>query len=282
MLHLTSNQNNTLIIIILAIFSYQVYNKNLTSIFEGASSASGTFYDNDFDQEKLDKIAEKKASVLATVNDLNDIEQNLIDELMELQRQGNDEDVNVDEVKEKTNEIIVKITGIGNQKKASYQGLVDDLNSLSDKYGQTRQELVNQEASKKMIKGYLEDIEKNNNIYKNELSEKQKKTEINTYYSKRYRNITILMKSLIFYIAIFVVILVLSNYNIIGEMVQNISMAVIGAITIIHLGKKFVDFYFRNTIHFDEYDWPFNKNRGNNDGGDPINVGKKKKNKGEA
>ena len=65
-------------------------------------------------------------------------------------------------------------------------------------------------------------------------------------------------------------------------MVQNISMAVVGALAIIHLGKKIVDFYFRNTIHFDEYDWPLNKNRRNNDGGDPINVGDEDKDKCEA
>ena len=66
--------------------------------------------------------------------------------------------------------------------------------------------------------------------------------------------------------------MVLHINELIGDNIKVGLMGFIGAILIVHLGRKIVDFYFRNNMNFDEYDWPFNSNRDYGDG-EPITIG---------
>ena len=66
--------------------------------------------------------------------------------------------------------------------------------------------------------------------------------------------------------------MVLHVNELLGDNIKIGIMGIIIAVAIIHLGKKIVDFYFRNNMNFDEYDWPFNSNRDYGDG-EPITVG---------
>ena len=116
----------------------------------------------------------------------------------------------------------------------------------------------------------MEDI---NDEYRQELSKKRKKSEINTYYSKRYREQIYLMKYVCLYVVILICVLVLRRYDVFGDTIQNLAIALVCVSAIIHLGKQFVNFYFRNTIHFDEIDWPFNRNANSGEEGESIEVG---------
>ena len=261
MFKLSYTQNNILILIILALFLSQVY----LTLKEGATS--GFFYDNDISESDLDEMYQKRRNSLNLIDDLDKIQNEKIEELKKLVNEGGS-DLEPEDVKKRVD----TIEYVGKQKIGTYKDLSSSLTFLMDKYGQSRTDKLLQDANVTMIQNQLNKLKDENKKYKDNLSEKQKKTEINTYYLKRYQNLIQLTQILCVYIFLVIIVMVLSVNEIIGNNIKIGLMGFIGAGAIIHLGKRIVDFYFRNNINFDEYDWPFNSNTDHGDG-ELITVG---------
>tara|TARA_A100001015_G_C14962127_1_gene701383 strand:+ start:38 stop:877 length:840 start_codon:yes stop_codon:yes gene_type:complete len=265
MFKLSNNQNNILIIIILVLFISQVF-----STTKEGNTGSHIFYTNDLTSDDLDEMYQRKNKSLNLITSLDTSQDEEIKELFNYVTNTSDlenEDTEI-EVKNK----IKKIVEISNQKEGIYKDLSVSLKFLLDKYGQSRIDKVSQDANVAMIEGELKDLKEKTKEYKDNLSEKQKKTEINTYYLKRYQNLIDLTQTVCLYIFAIIIVMVLHVNELIGDNIKIGLMGFIGAIAIIHLGRKIVDFYFRNNTNFDEYDWPFNSNRDYGDG-EPITVG---------
>lgn len=265
MFKLSNNQNNILIIIILVLFISQVF-----STTKEGNTGSHIFYTNDLTSDDLDEMYQRKNKSLNLITSLDTSQDEEIKELFNYVTNTIDlenEDTEI-EVKNK----IKKIVEISNQKEGIYKDLSVSLKFLLDKYGQSRIDKVSQDANVAMIEGELKDLKEKTKEYKDNLSEKQKKTEINTYYLKRYQNLIDLTQTVCLYIFAIIIVMVLHVNELIGDNIKIGLMGFIGAIAIIHLGRKIVDFYFRNNTNFDEYDWPFNSNRDYGDG-EPITVG---------
>ena len=261
MFKLSYTQNNILILIILALFLSHIF---FTSK-EGATS--GFFYDNDISESDLDEMYQKRRNSLNLIDDLDKIQNEKIEDLKQLVNEGGS-DLEPEDVKKRVD----SIEYIGKQKIGTYKDLSSSLTFLMDKYGQSRTDKLLQDANATMIKNELNKLKNENKKYKDNLSEKQKKTEINTYYLKRYQNLIQLTQLLCVYIFLIIIVMVLSVNELIGDNIKIGLMGFIGAGAIIHLGKRIVDFYFRNNMNFDEYDWPFNSNIDHGDG-EPITVG---------
>ena len=261
MFKLSYTQNNILILMILVLFLSQIF---LTSK-EGATS--GFFYDNDISESDLDEMYMKRRNSLNLIDDLDKIQNEKIEDLKRLVNEGGS-DLEPEDVKKRVD----TIEYIGKQKIGTYKDLSSSLTFLMDKYGQSRTDKLLQDANATMIKNELNKLKDENKKYKDNLSEKQKKTEINTYYLKRYQNLIQLTQILCVYVFLIIIVMVLSVNELIGDNIKIGLMGFIGAGAIIHLGKRIVDFYFRNNMNFDEYDWPFNSNMDHGDG-EPITIG---------
>jgi hypothetical protein len=261
MFKLSYTQNNILILIILALFLIQIF---FTSK-EGVTS--GFFYDNDISESDLDEMYQKRRNSLNLIDDLDKIQNEKIEDLKRLVNEGGS-DLEPEDVTKYVN----SIEYIGKQKIGTYKDLSSSLTFLMDKYGQSRSDKLLQDANATMIKNELNKLKDENKKYKDNLSEKQKKTEINTYYLKRYQNLIQLTQTLCIYIFLVIIVMVLSVNEMIGNNIKIGLMGLLGAGAIIHLGKRIVDFYFRNNMNFDEYDWPFNSNIDIGDG-ELITVG---------
>ena len=261
MFKLSYTQNNILILMILVLFLSQIYLKSK----EGATS--GFFYDNDISESDLDEMYMKRRNSLNLIDDLDKIQNEKIEELKRLVNEGGS-DLEPEDVKKRVD----TIEYVGKQKIGTYKDLSSSLTFLMDKYGQSRTDKLLQDANATMIKNELNKLKDENKKYKDNLSEKQKKTEINTYYLKRYQNLIQLTQILCVYVFLVIIVMVLSVNELIGDNIKIGLMGFIGAGAIIHLGKRIVDFYFRNNMNFDEYDWPFNSNMDHGDG-EPITIG---------
>ena len=265
MFKLSNNQNNILILIILVLFISQVF----LNTKEGATGQH-MFYKNDLTSSDLDEMYKRKNSSLALITSLDSSQDEEIDSLFNYITTTSD--LTDDETQIEVRNKIEKIEEISKQKKGIYTDLSVSLKFLLDKYGHSRIDKVAQDANVTMIEDELNELKEKTKGYKNDLSEKQKKTEINTYYLKRYQNLIELTQTVCIYIFIIIIIMVLHVNGLIGDNIKIGLMGFIGALIIIHLGRKIVDFYFRNNMNFDEYDWPFNSNRDYGDG-EPITVG---------
>lgn len=261
MFKLSYTQNNILILMILVLFLSQIF---LTSK-EGVTS--GFFYDNDISESDLDEMYMKRRNSLNLIDDLDKIQNEKIEDLKRLVNEGGN-DLEPEDVKKRVD----TIEYVGKQKIGTYKDLSSSLTFLMDKYGQSRTDKLLQDANATMIKNELNKLKDENKKYKDNLSEKQKKTEINTYYLKRYQNLIQLTQILCVYVFLVIIVMVLSVNELIGDNIKIGLMGFIGAGAIIHLGKRIVDFYFRNNMNFDEYDWPFNSNMDHGDG-EPITIG---------
>ena len=265
MFKLSNNQNNILILIILVLFISQVF----LNTKEGATGQH-MFYKNDLTSSDLDEMYKRKNSSLALITSLDSSQDEEIDSLFNYITTTSD--LTDDETQIEVRNKIEKIEEISKQKEGIYTDLSVSLKFLLDKYGHSRIDKVAQDANVTMIEDELNELKEKTKGYKNDLSEKQKKTEINTYYLKRYQNLIELTQTVCIYIFIIIIIMVLHVNGLIGDNIKIGLMGFIGALIIIHLGRKIVDFYFRNNMNFDEYDWPFNSNRDYGDG-EPITVG---------
>jgi len=265
MFKLSNNQNNILILIILVLFISQVF----LNTKEGATGQH-LFYTNDLTSSDLDEMYQRKNKSLDLITSLDSSQDEEIKSLFNYITTTSDlenEDTET-EVKNK----IKKIEEISKQKEGIYKDLSVSLKFLLDKYGHSRIDKVAQDANVAMIAGELKDLKEKTKEYKDNLSEKQKKTEINTYYLKRYQNLIELTQTVCLYLFAIIIVMILHVNELIGDNIKIGFMGFIGAIAIIHLGRKIVDFYFRNNTNFDEYDWPFNSSRDYGDG-EPITVG---------
>tara|TARA_B100001057_G_C22744108_1_gene909056 strand:- start:561 stop:1340 length:780 start_codon:yes stop_codon:yes gene_type:complete len=237
---------------------------------EGNTNYKPLLYDNDLEEADLTKLYKRKIKTLNYVSQLDEIQERELDELYQLVLDASTSDD--DNISVKVMQQITYLDKLVEQKVGTYKDLSNSLEFLMDKYGQSRFDKTLQDANLREIQSKLEEIKEKRKNYKDTLSEKQKLTQINTYYLKRYQNLISLTQLICIYIFIIIIIMVLNINGILGDNIKVALMGVLGAICIIHLGKKIVDFYFRNNINFDEYDWPFNKNRDHGDG-EPITIG---------
>tara|TARA_B100000902_G_scaffold368504_1_gene391910 strand:- start:5112 stop:5936 length:825 start_codon:yes stop_codon:yes gene_type:complete len=260
MFKLSYEQNNILILIILSLFIGQVF-------FTSKEGNSSGIYNNGITENDLNKIYQKRQNSLNLIDDLDEIQKTQIQELIDTVNDGT-----VSDIDEEVRKRIQSIDYISKQKRGTYEDLSSSLTFLMDRYGQSRADKSIQDANATMIKQELNDLKEETKQYKDNLSEKQKKTQINTYYLKRYQNLIQLTQTLCIYIFVIIIVMVLHVNELLGDNIKIGIMGIIIAVAIIHLGKKIVDFYFRNNMNFDEYDWPFNSNRDYGDG-EPITVG---------
>ena len=262
MFKLSNNQNNILILIILVLFISQVF----FNTKEG-NTGRHIFYTNDLSTSDLDNMYKRKNDSLDLIDGLETLQTKEINGLITYINNTSDIDKET-QVKDK----IKNIEEISKQKEGIYKDLSLSLKFLLDKYGHSRIDKIAQDANVTMIEDELNKLKEKTQGFKNDLSEKQKKTEINTYYLKRYKNLIEITQTVCIYIFIIIIVMVLHINELIGDNIKVGLMGFIGAILIVHLGRKIVDFYFRNNMNFDEYDWPFNSNRDYGDG-EPITIG---------
>jgi hypothetical protein len=153
------------------------------------------------------------------------------------------------------NDLINKINNVSQLRIA----LLKTLNTMSDtlqtQVGNSRVNLVDQLTIIGFVERELNQIKAQLNLSDNIKHNKLRMVEINTYYGKRYRAYTELMKIVIFSCFLFVVLALLKKKGIVPENIINGLLTVFLLIALFFFLRKSNDIFWRNNMNFDEYDW---------------------------
>lgn len=126
---------------------------------------------------------------------------------------------------------------------------------LNDRYGDTRNSAMNQKAVVDIVEAELNNVKKQMNVYKTDLTNKLRLIEINDYYDKKYTSQTDVLKTISGLCLIIVVLLIINQKTNMPEKITNILIGIIIAIGIIVTILKLWNIFIRDNQVFDEFDW---------------------------
>ena len=141
---------------------------------------------------------------------------------------------------------------------------------LNDRYGDTRNSAMNQKAVVDIVEAELNNVKKQMNVYKTDLTNKLRLIEINDYYDKKYTSQTDVLKTISGLCLIIIVLLIINQKTNMPEKITNILIGIIIAIGIIVTILKLWNIFIRDNQVFDEFDW-FLKPTAKKDSGDNKN-----------
>jgi hypothetical protein len=155
-----------------------------------------------------------------------------------------------------------QIESLGRMRVQLYKDLGERYVDLQTVVGESRNDLVDQKTVSDMMGGQLQTLESEYDSLKQDRNRKARLTEIDTYYSKRYRSYSDLMK-LIAYICIpLLAVAVVYRMQFIGSGLRSTLVMIVLVIGGYLVFRKSMYIWYRDNMNWDEYKWGFN-NEGN-------------------
>lgn len=152
-------------------------------------------------------------------------------------------------------EIIKKINELSNIRISLLKTLNKTANSIQHNVATSRVDLVDQLTLLGVVEQQLNNVKEKINQSDNIKNDKLRMVEINTYYGKRYKAYSELMKLLI-YISLFLLFLaILNKKELLPENISNALMIVVLVIGGYFFIRKLMDIIRRDNMDFDQYDW---------------------------
>ena len=200
----------------------------------------------DLNNDSLQMIQNGNQSLIDNIKQLQTMEQDLYNEVQVLAANpGNDAKQNV---------LIARINQLSQLRISLFASLQQMATSSQATLATSRVDLVDQMTLIGVVEEELNNAKKLMNQTDNIKNNKVRLVEINTYYGKRYRAYTELMKILI---NVFVPILLIGILQKKSLIPFNIAPALIGLILVLgayFFIKKFMDISKRDNMDFDQYD----------------------------
>jgi hypothetical protein len=186
-------------------------------------------------------------TTLNNIKDLQNLEKDLYTKLeISATSQGN--------AAEQT-DLINRINKISQIRMSLLQTLNTMSNTLQTQVGNSRVNLVDQLTLIGVIEGQLNQIKAQMNQSENIKNNKLRMVEINTYYGKRYRAYTELMKIVIFSSILFLILALLKKKELIPENIANGLLTIFLLISLFFFLRKVNDIYWRDNMDFDQFNW---------------------------
>ena len=153
--------------------------------------------------------------------------------------------------------IKAQIESLGRMRVQLYKDLGEKYVDLQTVVGQSRNDLVDQKTVADMMNGQLKSLENEYDSLQQERNRKVRLTEIDTYYSKRYRSYADLMK-LVAYICIpLLVIAIVYRMEFIGSGLRSTLVMIVLVVGGYLVFRKGMDIWYRDNMNWDEYKWGF-------------------------
>lgn len=156
------------------------------------------------------------------------------------------------------NQIIAKINNLSNERIELYNILENNSLFMQNLVKNSEQDLKNKNITIGIIENELSDIKDKYNSIKSGHINKLRMVEINTYYSKKYKAYSELMKSIIIICIPILILSVLSNINILPVNISRSISTFILLVGGLYIMTRVYDLYTRNNMDYDQYDFPFN------------------------
>ena len=197
-------------------------------------------------------LNERSKTTIKNIKDLQELEKSLYAQLENSASSLNPPSLQQQE------QSIRRINELSKMRAALFGNLQDSYSMNQYQVAQTRNDLVDELTSVKIIEGELNNSKKQMNALKMEKINKLRMVEINTYYGKRYESHANIMKIIIFACIPIILITILNKKNIIPSKIANILIAVVIVVFILIMWYKLSDILFRDNMDYDQYKFPFN------------------------
>jgi hypothetical protein len=153
---------------------------------------------------------------------------------------------------------INRINQLSQIRMSLYETLNNSFKSLQNNVNTKRTELVQLLT----VVSVVEEELNNAKVQLNQLNEikdgKMRMVEINTYYGKKYRAQSSLMKLIIFVGVILLIIAILRQKGLLPEGLGNLLFGVVFAVGGFFILRRTLDLSFRDNMNFDAYNWFYN------------------------
>jgi hypothetical protein len=186
-------------------------------------------------------------TTLNNIKDLQNLEKDLYTKLkISATTKGNDAE---------QTDLINRINKISQIRISLLQTLNTMSSSLQSHVGNSQVNLVDQLTLIGVIEQQLNQIKAQMNQSDNIKNNKLRMVEINTYYGKRYRSYTELMKIVIFSCILFLILALLKKKELLPENIANGLLSIVLIISLFFFLRKVNDIYWRDNMNFDQYNW---------------------------
>ena len=156
---------------------------------------------------------------------------------------------------EEMEEIISEINKLSNIRANLYKTLTDMLSQMQDNVAGSRVNLVNQLTLVETSEQQLNEAKKELKEITDARNSKMRMVEINTYYSKRYKAHTSLMKVLIMVVVPILILAILNKRGFLSYEVTRMLATLVGIVGAYFVIAGVWDLMSRDNMEYDEYDW---------------------------
>lgn len=217
-------------------------------------------------KKEVSDMNERSNSAIQNIKDLQALEKSLYAQLENTGSSPNPPSLQQQE------DAIRRINELSKMRATLFGSLQDSYSVNQYQVAQTRNNLVDDLTTIKVIEGELNNSKKQMNALKKEKIDKLRMVEINTYYGKKYESQANIMKIIIFTCVPIIIITLLDKKKLIPSKIANILLAIVIVIFILVMWYKIADILFRDNMDYDQYQFPFNPNDVDLDNSDANNI----------
>lgn len=164
--------------------------------------------------------------------------------------------------KDEQNAIIVKINQLSQLRISLFKTLTSMYDSVQSSVANSRVNLVDQLTAVGIVENELNNAKAHLNELESTKNNKMRMVEINTYYGKRYKAHTELIKKIILISLPLLILAILKKKDLIPSIIPDAVIYGISGLIILVGGylilKDIVDIYSRDNMDYDAYNWSFN------------------------
>lgn len=157
---------------------------------------------------------------------------------------------------EEMEQIISEINNLSDIRANLYKTLTDMLSQMQDNVAGSRVNLVNQLTLVETSEQQLNEAKKELKEITDARNSKMRMVEINTYYSKRYKAHTRLMKVLIMIVVPILILAILNKKGFLSYEITRMLVTLVGIIGAYFIISGVWDLMSRDNMKYDAYEWP--------------------------
>jgi hypothetical protein len=201
--------------------------------------------------DEVTQMNERTQSTINNINNLQSLEKDLYSSIENAASSPNPPSI------EQQKQSIKRINELSGMRGTLFGNLKDMYSMNKYQVSQTKNDLVDELTTIKVIEGELNNSKQIMNSLKREKQDKLRMVEINTYYGQRYEAHINIIKFIIMVCIPVLLITVLNKKNFISSNIANIIMSIVIGIACIILFYKVYDLMFRDNMNYSQYQWKF-------------------------
>jgi hypothetical protein len=200
--------------------------------------------------QNFDSLQERNQQVLYNISQLQGQERTLYSSL---------DDVTLSS--EQKQQIINKINEISQMRTNLYASLKDTYSFYQKNVSASKNTLGQSMEAIDILENELNQSKIRLNLLEDQKYNKLRLVEINTYYGKRYKAHSGLMKTIVIICIPIIILTILANKEILPPKLYAVLMGIILIFGIMSIGTQLIDIGSRDNMNWDEYYWYFNKDK---------------------